>query len=161
MRLVPLLTYLLLIAFHQAILNDLTSIHGVAINAVALITLAVALYKDEFASLWFGMLAGLVSAVPTPAVMGWSSLVLAALGLLGYHVRGRLNLDSLAAKLWYMAGGLLAHNLAMLVMIGTTDFWFRLVTVALPGVVYTLVVAWIFFLFKDGRLSSSRVKAMY
>ena len=160
-RVIPFILYLILIAFHEVITREATLIVTAGINLSALLVLVVALYKAELTATWFGFFAGLVFMASSPAHLGWHALALAALGLMAYHVREKLNLDSLYAKILLVFGGVLVHNLMVLVLEGPTDFLFRLVTVVLAGAVYTTAIAWVFFLFKEGYITWARVKSLF
>ncbi|MCK4460357.1 MAG: hypothetical protein KAW46_01055 [candidate division Zixibacteria bacterium] len=160
-RAIPFVLYLLLIALHEVMLRDITTVLTAEINLAALIVLTVAVYKPELVATWFGFAAGLVLAAGMPDLIGWHTLWLAGLGLLAYHTRERLNLDSLYAKLLLILGGILLHNVMVLITFGAEDFWFLLVTAALPGAVYTTLIGWLFFLVKEGRITWTRIKALF
>jgi len=160
-RLLPLFLYLLLIAFHQTILRDATAIATVSIDLAGFVVLAVALYKSEFTSLWFGFLAGVVSVAAVPAEMGWNALVMAALGWTAFHFRGRLNLESIFAKLGLIAGGIFVHNIALIILRGGDGFLIRILSDGLPGALYTTVLAWLFFLVKEKRITFEKIKPLF
>lgn len=160
-RVIPFILYLLLIALHGVMLRGITTVFTAEINLAALIALMVAVYKPELEATWFGLAAGLVLAAGMPDLIGWHALWLAGLGLLAYHARERLNLDSLYAKLLLILGGILLHNILVLITFGAEDFWFLLVTAALPGAVYTTLIGWLFFLVKEGRITWTRIKALF
>ncbi|MCK4373445.1 MAG: hypothetical protein KAW61_09865 [candidate division Zixibacteria bacterium] len=160
-RVIPFILYLLLIALHEVMLRDITTVFTAEINLAALIALTVAVYKPELVTTWFGFAAGLVLAAGMPDLIGWHALWLAGLGLLAYHTRERLNLDSLYAKLLLLLGGIFLHNVMVLITFGAEDFLFLLVTAALPGAVYTTLIGWLFFLIKEGRITWTRIKALF
>ena len=111
MRAIPYIFYLLLIAFHEVFLRNLTSIQGVTLNLPAIIVLTVALYRSELTAVWFGFIVGVVMSAGNPDLMGWNALVFSVLAVVAFHARERLNLDSFAAKLILLIGGVLIHNL--------------------------------------------------
>jgi rod shape-determining protein MreD len=160
-RLIPFALYFLLLAMHEVFLRDLTSIYGGAINLAALAVILVAVYKREMAAMWFGFCTGLVAFAGIPETFGWHALVLALIGLAAYHVRERLNVESLMAKLLLVAGGVLLHNIASLIIYQTDAFWLRLVINAVTGTVYTTIIAWLFFLLKEGRITAEKVRAIF
>ena len=160
-RMIPFILYLLLIALHEVMLRDITTLFTAEGNLAALIALTVAVYKPELVATWFGFAAGLVLAAGMSDLIGWHALWLAGLGLFAYHTREKLNLDSLFAKLLLILGGILLHNVMVLITFGAEDFWFLLVTAALPGAVYTTLVGWPFFLVKEGRITWTRIKALF
>lgn len=160
-RVVAFTAYLLLLAAHIVITRDMTMIYGVTINLTALLVLLVALYEGEFVTLWFGFVCGVVGMAGSPGMVGWQSLILAGLGLAGYHFRQRMNLESLYSRLLLVTFGVLAHNI-MLVLGGDISTWlYRTLTVALPGTIYTGIVAWLFFLFKEERITFEKVRSIF
>jgi rod shape-determining protein MreD len=161
-RSIPFILYLLLIALHEVFLRDITAIWTAKINLAALMVLVVAVYKPELVAIWFGFVAGLVLAGGSSDLLGWHTLWLAALGYVGFHTRAKLNLDSLYARLLLVLGGLLVHNILLLITsFLTVDFWYSLVTAALPGAIYTTLLAWLFFLIKEGRITWAKIKALF
>ena len=161
MRAIPYILYLFLIALHQVIFKDVTSIAGASVNITAFLVLAVALYKTELVAIWFGFTAGIVVVAGSPSIIGWQALALGTLGFIAYHVRERLNLDSIYARLLLVFCGVLIHNTLSLIMNGATEFLYLLWTSALTGAVYTTAMAWLFFLFKGGYITYARVKALF
>ena len=161
MRVIPYLIYLLLLAAHVVILGDLTAIYGVTLNLAALMVLAVALYKTELIAGWFGLCAGIVLSAATPALMGWHALALMAVGVGGYHVKERLNLDSVYTRLLFMLGGVFVHNVLVMVIDGGGSIFLRLGTNALPSAVYTVVVAYLYFVFKDGVITYRKFRSIF
>lgn len=160
-RTLPFVLYLMLVGLHIVVIDNATAIYTARINLAAMIVLAVAIYKPELVATWFGFAVGLVLAANSPALIGWHALWLAGLGLVAYHAREKLNLDSLYAKLLLIVGGVFLHNILVLFTSGAVDFWYQLAVVALPGAVYTAVPAWLFFLFKEGRLTTAKIKALF
>ena len=162
MTVLPYILYLLVVAAHVVILREQTIIYTASLNLPALMVLLVALYKDDVQATWFGFLAGLVMAAGgPPSQLGWQALVMALLALVSYSVRLRLNLDSLNAKLLFVLGGVMLHNLIVLIIDGTDGFLFYVGSSALAGAVYTTVVAWLFFMIKEKRLTIARVRALF
>jgi len=160
-RLIPYVLYLLLLAMHQVIWKDITNIHTASINLTALMVVLVAVYKFETTVLWWGFISGLVVAAGVPESIGWQALVLAMIGLVAYHIRERLNLDSLTAKLFLVFGCILFHNICTLIINHMDAFLYRLFANALAGAVYTTVIAWLFFLVKEGRINRENIKSLF
>jgi hypothetical protein len=150
-----------LIALHQVITRDLTAVYGVSINLAALIVIIVAIYKTEMTSLWFGLVAGIVMAAGLPDRMGWVALLMAAIGAASFHMRTRLNLDSVYSKLLLVLGGVLVFNILSLFIFQYDNVLLLTVTEALGSAVYTTVVAWLFFLVKGGRLTVEKVRSIF
>lgn len=160
MRILPFIVYLIFIAFWVVILKDLTSIYYASVNLPALIVLLVALYKTDLTAAWFGFWAGLVSSAVMPQVMGWQTLLMVLLALAGGLAKVRLNLDSLKAKLLLVAGGLFLHSVITLAITQPEDFPFLLLAAAVSGTMYTAVIAWLFFLLKEGLITYENVKSI-
>jgi cell shape-determining protein MreD len=162
MNLVAFFVYLWLVAMHVVILRDLTTIDVISINLPALLVLLTALYKEDVSSAWFGFFVGLIAAVGgPPEMLGWHALLMAVMAISGCHIRDRLNVDAMWAKLLFILGGITIHNLASLLMSGHAgslgaDFRF-----VLAGAVYTTGLAALFFLNKSGRLTFQRLKAIF
>lgn len=161
MRLIPYLAYLLLIACHQVILSDLTSMFGVKLSLTAFLVIAVAINKSEMTSLWFGFAAGLTLLAGFPELMGVGGLVTAMLGLAAYHARERLNLDSLYSKLLLVLGGLIIYNACLLLVKDWTSFFHLFLVSALPNAIYTTLLSWLFFLMQDGRLTYRKIRSVF
>ena len=161
MRIIPFILYLFLIAMHEVISSDLTTVYTAVINLPALAVLLVATYKSEVVSIWFGFAAGVVIAAGMPDLMGWHALILSVLGLTAFHVRERLNLDSLYAKLLLILGGVLVHNVLVLIVTRSDEFLYLLWSRALVGGILTSLVAWFFFLIKEGHITYAKMKALF
>ena len=86
---------------------------------------------------------------------------MAAIGLTACYIKERLNLDSLYAKLLLILGGVFIHNLILLFMSGVDEMILLIFINVIPGAVYTTVIAWIFFLIKDGKISYQKVKSIF
>lgn len=160
-RLFPYVLYLALIGMHQVVTINLTSVYGASVNLVALIVVLVAVYKSETTAAWFGFWAGIVAFAGVPAVLGWHSLILAFIGVAVYHIRGRLNLDSERSRLLLVTGGVLVHNLILYIIDSDELLWWAMASNILAGALYTGVLAWIFFLFKDRRISTQKVRSIF
>jgi hypothetical protein len=162
MTVIPYILYLLLVGLHVVVLDDMTAVRSAHLNLAAFLVMAVALYKEDVPATWFGFFVGLVAAAGgPPSQLGWQALFMAALALAAGYVRERLNLDSLKAKLLLMFGGILVHNIGVLIISQTDGLLTHLVTIALTGTVYTTVVAWLFFLVKERRITMARIKALF
>jgi len=161
MRVIPLIIYMLLLSFHVVIFKDITSIWGATINLTALLVLLVSLYKDDISAGWFGFIIGLVSAAALPEQMAWYTLLAFILALVGCSVRERINLDSLKARLLVIFGCVLLYNIISLIISHRDSFFYLLASTALPGAIYTTIIAWLFFLYKEGKLSFKHLKEMF
>ncbi len=161
-RVIPYLLYLVLIAAHEEILRDAVAIYGAEINLSGLIVLLVAMYKSERTAMWFGFAAGIVMAAGLGPAMGWQALVLAALGVAVFQVQHHLDLTSVASRLLVVFGGVVIHNtLSLIIMEGTEGLGHSFLARAFPGAVYTMLLAWLFFLVKDKRITYQKIKALF
>jgi rod shape-determining protein MreD len=160
-RVFPYLIYLLLLAAHVVVTRDLTAVYGVTINLAALMVLITALYKSELIAAWFGLAAGIVLAAATPVLLGWHALALVAIGVFGFHVKERLNLDNVYTRLLFVLGGVFTHNVLLLLINGGDALFLQLGTNALPSAVYTVVLAYLFFVFKDGVITYRKFRSIF
>ena len=160
MKVIPYIFYLLIISFHEVILRNSTAIVGITIDLPALIVLTIALYKSEIAAVWFGFVAGVVMSAGNPVTMGYNAMVLAALALITFHARERLNLDSFAAKLILVIGGVLLHSIVIILVLQPSEFVYQVWRFALPGTIYTGLVSIIFLFFLEGLVTGRRVRAL-
>ncbi len=161
-RVLPFLLYLWLVSLHQVILSDATSIFGAAaINLPALVVILVGIYKSELDACWFGFMVGMVAYAGTIGTMGWHAVAMALLGYLTFHVRTKVNLESLYSKLLLVFAGALLHNIAVLIIGRSDGILYLLVVRVATGAVYTTAVAWVFFLFKEGKVTVQKLKAIF
>jgi rod shape-determining protein MreD len=158
MNIITYFFYLVLIAGFQVIGDPLTTFWGVSINLPVLIVLSLAWTKSELTATWFGFWAGLVMSAGTPQIMGWQALIMAILGWGTFHARERLNVDSLAARLSAMFAGILLHNALTLLVTQSEAFFYQLWRTALAGAVYTSLLAYLYFRFRETTPSGRRVK---
>lgn len=161
MRIIPYLIYLLIIGLNQVVLRDSTAIYGANFNLAAFLVVAVALYKSEVTSAWFGFAAGVVVSAGNPDLIGWHSMIFTLLGVIAYNVKERVNLESLYSKLLLIFGGVLIENTVALLIVGPDAFFSRLWSVSLAGAVYTVVIATIFFLFKEGIITAQKARSIF
>lgn len=161
MKLIPYLLYLWLVGFHEVIGRDVTSIYGCTINVAALVLLLVANYKSEVTAVWFGLVVGLVLSAGRMDMMGWNAVIFASVGLVAYHVKERLNLDSMYARLLMILGGTLLINVLVQIHSGIELIWFRLLFEMIPSAIYTTIIGWLVFLIKDGRITYERTKSIF
>lgn len=160
-RILPYLLYLWLLAMHEVFLKDLTSLWGVSINLVMLMILLTAIYKSEIHTLWFGFFGGLVTFVASGSAWGWHILVIILIAIIAYHLKERMNLESIRAKILLLLGGLLVHNLLVLFIAGQQDILWTIFKQVIPGAVYTTIIGWLYFLFKEGKLTKEKIKAIF
>ena len=156
---IPYLIYLWLIAMHQVFLSDVTSIFGAKINLAVLIVILIAMFKTEISALWFGFIVGIVGFVGMSEIT--HALIMALLGVIAFQLKERMNLESLFAKIMLILGGVLLHNIILLFIELNDGYIQALLTKAFPGAVYTIVIGWIFFLFKDEKLTLRKIKSIF
>ena len=160
-KFVPFILYLWGIGLYQVILGEAISIYGITVNLPVLMVLLVGLFKSEVNSCWFGFAVGLVAFAGLTATMGWHALIMAAVGYLAFHIRAKINMDSLYSKLLLVFAGVAIHNIVVLVMSKSDSIFFLMATQALTGAVYTTVIAWIYFLLKEDTITFKRFKAIF
>ncbi|UCD64199.1 MAG: rod shape-determining protein MreD [Candidatus Zixiibacteriota bacterium] len=160
-RVIPFLLYLWLAAAHQVFLGDITSIAGAVINLPALLVLLVSLYKSELDTCWFAFFIGMVAYIGYGDATGWYILLMAAIGFGTYHVRVRINLESVYSRLVVVFIGVLVHNAVVMATAGGDGSFAILLVRVLSGAVYTSVVAWLFFLVKEGKITYQKLRAIF
>ena len=64
-----------------------------------LILLLVAIYKSEITVLWFGFFAGLIGYLGIFEFFGWQVLLMTLIGVFAFHIKERLNLESMFARM--------------------------------------------------------------
>ena len=160
-RLIPYILYLMLLALHQVVLLEATRIGAAWIDLAGLMVISVAIYKSEDIAIWFGFWAGLVAFAGNPALIGWHALALAMVALTACRLRERLNLASMWSKLYLMAGGVIVHAILSILIMRPERFLDEIWSVVPLVALYTTLVAWAFFLFKEGHLTVRRIKSIF
>ena len=146
---------------HQVFMKDITSIFGAQINLAVLVVLLVSMYKSESTSLWFGLCVGIIGFGGIAEISAWQALIMALIGLISFHIKEKMNLDSLFARFSLIFGGVLVHNI-ILVLIELNDaILLSILQYALTGAVYTTIVGTIFFLIKDGIFTFEKTKSIF
>ncbi len=164
MRVIPYVVYLLLIACYRTLLAGALSIGQAQIDVAALIVLLVALNKSEMEAVWFGLAAGLVYDAPDPSRLGVHALIFAAMAVATSQAKERLNLDSIQSRMLLVLAGLIFYSIPYTLIYptsGSSEFFRSLWSAALPSIVYTAVLAWIFFMVQSGRLSFARIRSIF
>lgn len=160
-RYIPFVIYLLLIAMYEVIWRDFTVLYLIAINVPAMLVVMVSIYKSELTAAWFGFLAGMVLSAGNPGGMGWQALLLAAIGIAVFHVREKLNLESIYSKVLLIAGAVLLHNLMSILINDLNRILYLTWSYCLPSAVYTSLVAWLFFLLKEKKVTLENIKSVF
>ncbi len=158
---IPYLLYLWLIAMHQVFLADVTSIFGAKINLAVLIVLLIAMYKKEVTATWFGLLVGLIGFAGITEISAWQTLAMALIGLIAFHLKEKMNLDSLFARVSLIFGGVLVHNIILLLLEVNDNLFGSIIQYAITGAVYTTIIGTIFFLIKDGIFTFEKTKTIF
>ena len=151
----------MLIGFHRVILADLTSVDDIEINLTALLVAALALYKSDIEVAWAAFVLGLVSAASQPDLMGWHALGLLFISQAVSRSTKKLNLDSIWSRVGVIAAAVLVHNILLSSFEGMSGLFERIVIHALPGVIYTSFAAWLFFLIKDRKITTKKVREIF
>lgn len=160
MRVIPFIFYLFLIAFFDVVLEGPTTFFDAAINVPAIFVLIVAIYKPEIVVVWFGFGVGVVLSAGNPMLIGWHALALAAMAFAAFQVKERLNLASVYSKVYLIFGGILVHNL-MTTLIEQPEGIAYLFWTVLTGAAYSAVFGWLFFLFKEGHFTISKIRSLF
>ncbi len=163
-RLVPYILYLYLIACYRTLLTDALAIGDVQIYLTPLIVMLVALHKDYSTSLWFGFFAGIVYDAVDPSHMGIQMIVLSLMGIVTSHAKERFNLESLRSLVFLLSVGLLVFSIPHTLIYATSglnEFGRLFLWVALPGILYTACIGWLFFMIKTGRISFKSIKELF
>ena len=164
MRFIPYILYLLMIAFYRTNLIGLFSIDGAEIYLTALMVLLVALNKDYLTALWFAFAAGLIYDAPDPSHLGVHMLILIGVGVAASEAKERVNLESIKSRLLLLILGLFIYSIPYTLIYatsGTSEFFRLMIRVALPSVLYSAVIGWMFFMIQTGRLSFKRLKSIF
>ena len=158
---IPYFLYFWLIAMHQVFMADITSIIGAKINLAVLTVLLVSMYKSESTSLWFGLCVGIIAFGGITDISAWQALIMALIGLTSFHIKEKMNLDSLFARVCMIFGGVLTHNIILVLFELNDNILMSILRYALTGAVYTTVVGTIFFLIKDGIFTFQKTKTIF
>jgi len=160
-RIIPYILYLYLLALHYVILSDMTSIYGATIDMAALIVSLVALYKSELTALLLGIAAAVVIGAMDLSLMPWEMFLLGSISLIVHQCSFRLNLESITSRLLLLGVILLVHKAAITLVMAPSDFLFLLLRSVITGTIYTLILGWLFFAYKDGHISWGRIKELF
>lgn len=160
-RFLPYLIYLLIIAGHETLTRDVTSIFGASINLAGIMVIMVAVFQTEMSAIWFGFVAGLVVSTGQVQVMGWYTMSLGLLGMASYHVKESMNIESLYSRLAVLLCGLIAHNLFMSLVLNPAEFFHLVWSWAIPGGIYSSLVAWLILMIRDGSLSPRSFRSIF
>lgn len=160
-RIIPFALYILLMALHEVALGDLITFYGAQVSLAPLLVVMIALHKSELTVAWFGFFVGLVASIGSISVFGWHALLLAILGVIAFHVRERLNIESVYSRLLLVFGVVLLHNLLWLLINRTDSYLSMALSYGLASAILTTFAAWLFFLIKDGRLTLAKIKSIF
>lgn len=160
-RYIPYVLYALLLGLYEVILGDLTSIAGFKVNLLILIVAVVALHKSEIESAWAGFFLGLVGISMNPELLGWEALVVSFLAIAVFRSRQKLNMDSVWSRVAVVAGAALVFTSFQVMLESWSSLPRRLLEYVPPVVIYTSLVAWLFFLVKDGKITFKRFRRIF
>ena len=161
MKILPYILYIYLLGFHVTIFSDISSIYGITIDLTALLVCLVAIYKEESTALWFAIAAGFVAGAVNLSLMPWELFVLGGLALALSHLSRRINLDSIASRLMLLAGGLFVHAMVISLVFSSRDFITILFRYIFPSIIYTWLIGWMFFLYRDGRVTWKKIRDLF
>lgn len=160
-RVIPYALYLALIALYEALLSEPLAVAGAQISLAGLCVLLVAVYKSENTAIWFAAAAMFLSNSGDAAAAGVMMIVAALVAMAASFFKSRLNMESLLARLAIVAVGCLILELLRTAFLSTTELLWVYLRYSAPTVAYTVVVAWLFFLFKDGYISGRAVRRLF
>jgi len=164
MSVIPYVVYLLIIACYRTLLVGWLSVGQAQIDLAALIVLLVALKKEDMEAVWFGFAAGIVYDAPDPGRLGVHALIFIVMAVATLQARERLNLDSIQSRMILILAGLIFYSIPYTLIYptsGSSEFFRSLWSAALPSIIYTAVLAWIFFMVQSGRLSYARIRSIF
>jgi len=161
MRVVPYIVYLFLLSFFEVILVEPLSIGAAHIALAPLMISLVAIYKSQTVAIWFGAAVAFVVNTGAPDAAAVGMIVAALIALGANYFKSRLNLESLPAKIAVVGVGCLLFELARVTFLSTADVFYVYAVDSLPSTVYTSVVAYVFFLFKDRYISYARIREVF
>jgi len=164
MRFIPYILYLLLVAFFRTNLHDIFTFGLIEIYLAPLLVILVALNKDILTALWFGFTVGIIYDAPDPHYLGTQMIILSLIGAITAQMKERFNLESLKSRVLLVMTGLfvfaIPHTLIYTTS-GTEEFFRILLRGAIPSIVYTSAIGWIYFMFHSGRISYAKLKALF
>lgn len=158
---IPYLLYLLLMGFHQVILTDVFSFWDVRLALTPLIFTLVAIFKGQGVATAFAATAAFVASSNDPGAAAGTMIVAAGVALGISHYRGKLNLDSLVARLALISVGCLVFEIARVTLITTQDLFYVYARHMIPSVILTSMVGIVFLLFKDGTISYAKFRRLF
>lgn len=161
MRIIPYFLYLFLIGFYQVVLMEPLMIWGVWIALAPLMVSLVAIYKSQVTAVWFA--AGAMFVVNAGDVAASSlQMIVATLVALGIgRYKDHLNLESLPARLALVVAGCFILELVRVTLVTGDGLFFTYLRYMLPSILYTGLVAVLFFLIKDDVISYQKLKRMF
>jgi len=161
MKLIPYILYLYLLALHMTILSEVTTLYSATIDMAALLVAMVAFYKSESTTVWFALAVGILAGTQRSDLMPWHMASLTVLGVIINQISTKINLESSTSRLLIMAGMILFHEVLITLVISTSDFFTMLYKFILPSTVYTILIGWLFFQFKDDHINWQKIKALF
>lgn len=161
MKVIPYLLYLYILAIYSTILSDIISIYDVTIDLAAVMVGLIALYKSESVAVWFSLMAAFVVGIPRLELVPWEIVVLAISALIVNRASNRVNLEAVSSRLLMLAGLVLVHGTIMALLTSGGELVYMVYRMVLPGTVYSLLLGWLFFLFKDGHITWGKIKAIF
>jgi len=161
MKIIPYIIYLYLIAFHYTILSEIVDIYQITFDLAAVIVGLIAMYRSESVALWFALAAAVVAGSRNPELIPWEILLLGGTAVVVNQVSLRVNLESIASRLFIIGGLVFVHVLAVDLLVSRADVLFSIYRHILPTVLYSLVVLWILFLIIDKKLTWPKIKSLF
>jgi hypothetical protein len=161
MKIIPYLFYLYVLAIYNTILSDIISIYDVTIDLAAVMVGLIALYKSESVAVWFSLMAAFVVGTPRLELVPWEMVVLAISALIINRASNRINLEAVSSRLLMLAALILVHGTIMALLTSRGELVYMVYRMVLPVTAYSLLLGWLFFLFKDGHITWKKMKAIF
>ncbi len=156
MRLILYIFLLFLLAFYNTILGELMSIAGISIDLAGLMVALVALYRGEATAIWFAIGAAIVTATSRLDLMPYEMATLIGMSIVINLICNRMNFYSQASRMIMLIIFLLVHNIVITAAISTDAIFFALFRFILPGIFYSIIFGWLYFVVHDGLFGFQR-----
>ncbi|SYZ73957.1 membrane hypothetical protein [Candidatus Zixiibacteriota bacterium] len=156
MRFILYIFLLFLLAFYNTILGEIISISGVSIDLAGLLVALVALYRGESTAIWFAIGAAIVTSTPRLDLMPYEMATLIGMSIIINMICNRMNFYSQASRLIMLIIFLLVHNMVITVVISSDGMFFALYRFILPGILYSIIFGWLYFVVHDGLFGFRR-----
>jgi len=160
-KILPYILYLFIIAFYRTLLIDPLSIFGAVIDLSAMMVALIGLYKNENVALWFAIGVSILIGSQQLHVMPWEMLVLGGGALIVNQCGFRMNLESVMSRIMVLGAFIFVHQIAVSLLVSPDIILYALYKKILPSVIYTVIIGWVFFQIKDGKITFQKIKSLF